>query len=89
MHGDDNSIKSCLLEVNLRKSTDSVLEVAIAKPLDRENLVIRNVRLFVARYYTTKCASQFGVSSFFTMATYWVLDLPNINGFFLPPFAFC
>ena len=30
------------------------------------------------QYDSTKCAPQYEVISFVTMATYWVLDLPNI-----------
>jgi len=30
---------------------------------------------------STKCAPQYQLDSFVTMATYWVQDLPNINGF--------
>ena len=29
---------------------------------------------------STKCAAQFELNSFVTMATYWVPDLPNIKG---------
>ena len=29
---------------------------------------------------STKCAPKFELNSFVTMATYWVPDLPNING---------
>ena len=29
---------------------------------------------------STKCAPQFELNSFVTMATYWVPDLPNIKG---------
>jgi len=30
---------------------------------------------------STKCAPQYELDSFVTMATNWVPDLPNINGF--------
>ena len=30
---------------------------------------------------TCKCAPQYELKSFATMATYWVPDLPNIKGF--------
>ena len=32
------------------------------------------------QYDSTKCAPQFELSSFVTMVTYWVSDLPNIKG---------
>ena len=31
------------------------------------------------QYDSTKCAPQFELNSFVTMATYWVPDLPNIE----------
>ena len=33
------------------------------------------------RYDSLKCAPQYELKSFATMATYWVPDLPNIKGF--------
>ena len=38
------------------------------------------------RYDSTKCAPQYELKSFATMATYWVPDLPNIKGFSGIPF---
>ena len=35
--------------------------------------------MFDSVQYSTKCALQFQLTSFVTMATYWVPDLPNIN----------
>ena len=31
-------------------------------------------------YDSTKCAPQYELDNFVTMATYWVPDLPNIKG---------
>ena len=32
-------------------------------------------------YDSTTCASRYKLTTFATMATYWVPDLPNIDGF--------
>ena len=39
--------------------------------------------MFVSlQYDSNKCAPQYELISFVTMATYWVSDLPNINDIF-------
>ena len=43
------------------------------------------------QYDSTKCAPQYLLSSFVTMATYWVPDLPNIKAIlatFGEPFSY-
>ena len=39
------------------------------------------------QYDSTKCAPQYELNSFVTMATYWVPDLPNIKAY-LATFVF-
>ena len=52
---------------------DQIWWKSISQPI-----CIKNVWFF--QYDSAKCAPQFQLNSFVTMATYWVPDLPNIKG---------